>query len=213
MSASVLPSFGVVQCYFKNKNAKRKRVVLDDEGVEGVEGGVSSAKFDFVCNDILAHPKAKSLIFCLWTKEIALLASALSDRGVSVLKFEGSMNRQRRETVLYNFNNTNIQVLIIQINAGGVGLNLQAVQRIYIVSPTWNPCAELQAIARAHRLGQTEVVTCYRLIMEGTIEERIITIQDKKMQVIADCFEDENIFGKMGCMDSLSKNDIMSLFA
>jgi len=114
------------------------------------------------------------------------------------MRFDGTMKREQRETVLYNFEKTNIQVLIIQINAGGVVLNLQHATRVYIVSPTWNPCAELQAIARSYRLGQDHVVKCIRLVIENTIEERIMDIQENKLYMISDKLDDDTVFEKMG---------------
>ena len=170
---------------------KRKFVVDDDEG--------ESVKFKWICKDMLQHKKEKCLIFCLWTREIELLLNHLNDQGICTLRFDGSMTRERRENVIYNFNNTpGVRALVIQINAGGVGLNLQVATRVYIMNPTWNPCAELQAIARAHRLGQDQIVTCARLVIEGTVEERMLDVQDGKLGLIADCFDDNSVFSKMG---------------
>lgn len=170
---------------------KRKYVIDDEEG--------ESVKFKWISKDILEHKKEKCLIFCLWTREIELLLAYLNDHGICAMRFDGSMTRERRENVIYNFNNTpGVRALVIQINAGGVGLNLQVATRVYIMNPTWNPCAELQAIARAHRLGQDQVVTCVRLVIEGTVEERMLDVQDGKLGLIADCLDDHTVFSKMG---------------
>lgn len=173
----------------------------------------SSAKFQYICEDVMKYPNDKCLVFCIWTKEIAIIMNCLGNQGINALKFDGSMTREQRETTIYNFNNTGIRVLVVQINTGGVGLNLQAATRVYITSPTWNPCLELQAIARSHRMGQDKVVRCIRLIIKHTVEERILAIQDSKLRTIADCFDDTNIFVKMGLNDQVSKYDIMTLFS
>ena len=168
---------------------RRKRKVCD---------GVESTKYKYVCTDLLTHKKEKAIVFCIWTNEIHLLMNYLNKNGVSAIKFDGKMSREQREVAISNFTNTDIRVLIIQINAGGLGLNLQAATRVYIISPTWNPCQELQAIARSHRLGQENIVKCFRLVIKDTVEDRITYIQDKKLALISDCFDDTSVVRKMG---------------
>lgn len=168
-----------------------------------------STKFTFICDDINRNKKEKCLIFCMWTKEIELLLSTLQHRDITALKFDGSMTKEKRETTLYNFRETSVQALVIQIQSGGVGLNLQCATRIYITSPTWNPTHEIQAICRSHRLGQNHIVTCFRLIIENTIEERIIDIQNTKMALISNALDDKDILRKMCDMDDFN---VKSLF-
>ena len=91
------------------------------------------------------------------------------------------------------------RVLLIQINAGGVGLNLQQFTEVFITSPNWNPSNEIQAIARAHRLGQTEPVTVHRFTLHdqnnefSTIDERIGCIQTQKRAMMADYLNDDSL--------------------
>lgn len=168
-----------------------------------------STKFEFICNDIAKNPNEKSIIFCVWTMEIELMMSSLTARDISCVKFDGKMSKETRANTLYNFQNTNIHALIIQIQAGGVGLNLQCATRVYIVSPTWNPTHEIQAISRAYRLGQNKVVRCFRLIIENTVEERMMDIQYKKLEIMADALNDNELMEKM--CDSV-EIDLRSLF-
>jgi SNF2 family DNA or RNA helicase len=184
--------------YFKEK--KRKREV-----------NLESTKFGYICDSIEKMGKnEKVLVFCIWTAEIEILLDCFEEREISALRFDGKMSREQRELAIYNFNNTDVRVLVIQINTGGVGLNLQVATNIFITSPTWNPCSELQAIARAHRLGQERVVNCVRLVIENTVEDRILAIQDNKLRLIADCFGDEGLFGKMGGV--CKRGDVLRLF-
>ncbi len=171
-----------------------------------------STKFDFLCNDIKENPKEKCLIFCSWSQEMSMLSKQLMKEGVSVLRFDGNMNREQKENVLRNFKSTSIQVLLIQIQCGSVGLNLQEATRVYICSCSWNPTVELQAIARSHRIGQQQIVKCYRLVIENTIEERILDIQSSKLDIISDALDDESLSGKLGAVNALSKADIGKLF-
>lgn len=179
---------------------------------------IPSTKVDFLCNDIQQNivgvEHAKCLVFCSWTLEMRLIQKELKQRKISSLVFDGSLSRENKENVLYNFKNTKIPVLLLQINCGSTGLNLQCASRVYIMSPHWNPCIELQAIGRSYRKGQTSKVTCVRLIMEGTIEERCLAIQNQKMALIGTMMMDESMEDKLGSKseDALSNDDIKTLF-
>lgn len=155
------------------------------------------SKFNFLINDIVIA-KEKSLIFCTWTMEIKLLQNMLKEKGISSLVYDGKLSRDNKEAVLYNFKNASILVLILQINCGATGLNLQCASRVYITSPHWNPCIELQAIGRAYRKGQLNKVTCLRLVMADTIEEKCIDVQKGKVQVINDTMCDDSLCRRLG---------------
>lgn len=83
-------------------------------------------------------------------------------------------------------NDLGSKVLLVSLKAGGEGLNLQRASFIYIMDPWWNPAAELQAIQRAHRIGQNRPVKAVRFVLENTIEMKIIELQEKK-QAVFDC--------------------------
>jgi SNF2 family DNA or RNA helicase len=85
---------------------------------------------------------------------------------------------------------------------------------VYIMSPNWNPCIELQAIGRAYRKGQTQQVTCLRLVMNNTVEEKCIKIQERKMNIISEALMDESYSKRLGsCDKELTLNDIKSVFS
>ena len=156
-------------------------------------GEYPSSKINYLVHDLKQQPKTtKSLVFCHWTGEMRFIAQHLKEASISSLIYDGNLSRDNKEAVLYNFKHTSIPVLIIQITCGSAGLNLQCAQRVYITSPTWNPCIELQAIGRAYRKGQTSAVTCVRLVMSDTVEERCINVQDKKLNLISDAMMDES---------------------
>jgi SNF2 family DNA or RNA helicase len=199
------------------KCAKRKRATADDDEC------TTSSKIEYLCNDIstyLGVPNTsgtpnKCLVFCNWTTEMRLIQSDLRKRDISALIFDGNLSRDNKATVLYNFKHSSIPVLILQIACGSTGLNLQSANRVYITSPQWNPCLELQAIGRAHRKGQDRPVTCMRLMMKDTIEERCIKIQETKLKLIADAMDDESMLERMSDniqKTGLSKSDIAALF-
>jgi SNF2 family DNA or RNA helicase len=190
----------------EKKGTKRKRVVEEsgDENIDDVQLPTSlppsASKFNYLTTDIervQATSKEKCLIFATWTIEMKLLQRELKAKGIASLIYDGNITRENKEAVLYNFNNTSIPVLILQINCGNAGLNLQCASRVYITTPQWNPCIELQAIGRAYRKGQMNHVTCFRLIMNGTIEERCGDIQQDKLEMITDTMCDESMQSRL----------------
>jgi SNF2 family DNA or RNA helicase len=193
------------------KCKKRKKPATQIPNVS--EGSVGSTKFDYLVKDINASVKGgKCLVFCTWTLEMKYLQDALNANGVSSLIYDGHLSRDNKEAVLYNFKNTTIPVLILQINCGSAGLNLQCANKVYITSPNWNPCVELQAIGRAYRKGQQERVTCVRMVMANTIEDRCMAVQERKMQLIAEAMKDDSLSSRLGKVVG-DDFDIKDLFA
>jgi SNF2 family DNA or RNA helicase len=104
--------------------------------------------------------------------------------------------------------NENLRVFLISLKAGGTGLNLTAADYVYIVDPWWNPAVENQAIDRCYRIGQDKKVFAYRMICKNTVEEKIVSLQNKKKKIAGDIIQtDENILAKF------DKNDIAELFS
>ena len=204
----------------KNEGATCRKRRLDDEedivytGFNIFEKGreIVSSKVSFLCQDIKKH-KEKTLIFCSWILEMRLIQKSLKDASISSMIFDGSLSRDSKDNVLYNFKNSIIPVLILQINCGSTGLNLQCASRVYIMNPHYNPCMELQAIGRAYRKGQTKTVVCTRLVMNNTIDERCLDIQTKKTKIIMNAMMDETLQSKLGSMkeETLNKVELQDL--
>lgn len=155
-----------------------------------------STKLDYLCAKLSRdHLKErKSLVFCQWKMEMKLIGERLRKEGIPYLQLDGDQKQCQRKCVLYNFENQpEVSTLVIQIRAGGVGLNLQAASRVYITSPDWNPVVELQAIARAHRINQRKRVRCTRLVMAGTVEEvNCLQKENVKLTMISRCLNDDD---------------------
>ena len=150
----------------------------------------TSTKLEAVAAEIRAMMArsngSKAVIFSQYTRMLDLLTIRLSGDGVKVARISGDMTRQKRDENLDAFRRHNAtRVIMISLKAGGEGLNLQEADHLFIVDPWWNPAAELQAIDRVHRIGQTKSVKAIRFIIKDSIEERIVQLQDKKKLVMA----------------------------
>merc|ERR1719195_1445007 len=111
---------------------------------------------------------------------LELVEFRLKRAGISCVVFRGGMTMQAREDVLVAFNSDpSLKVILISLKAGGEGLNLQVANHVFLLDPWWNPAGELQAIQRAHRIGQTKEVKAVRFISKDTVEEKIVKLQEK----------------------------------
>ena len=160
----------------------------------------SATKVNELVKLVSQQPKnSKTLIFTHWNTEALDIKHALETQlGLTVVRLCGSMSQTARDAAVGAFNNDpNVDVLISHIDVGGVGLNLQAATHVYINSLHWNPANELQAIARAHRLGVSHVVHATRLAIRGTIDEFILNMHDQKLGYAADVLKDQRIRKKL----------------
>ena len=162
-----------------------------------------SKKMEVLFDSITAHPAEKSLVFCNFIGEMDEIQKRLGDR--TVFRIDGSVDKATRDYSITNFTTSTIipaPVFLIQIKAGGVGLNLQAATRVYITAPSWNPATELQAIARAHRTGQTKKVVVRRLVYVGSdsvpsIEQSIMGLQAGKAALSAELLKDPRLLDQI----------------
>ena len=146
------------------------------------QGG--AAKFDQIIEqaEVLFAGKHKVLIFSSFVKHLRLLADRFEERGWRYGWLTGSTTN--REEAINRFNtDESIQAFFISLKAGGTGLNLTAADYVFIIDPWWNPAAEMQAVSRAHRIGQDKKVTLYRFITKGTVEEKIQRLQRYKKEL------------------------------
>ena len=184
-------------------------VEFDDIDINGITPG----KFQKIMELIDSAPSDdKFIIFCQFSQEIHILKDYLETAGeLEVGIYNGELSMAQKDKMVQR----SPRVLIIQTRCGGVGLNLQQYNRVIIMSPDWNPANEIQAIARAHRLGQQKQVYVYRLLAVAnteledpdqytidpetkqkvsqlsTIDERILHIQIKKKMIMIDVMQDD----------------------
>lgn len=123
-------------------------------------------------------------MFSTWTTHLDLIQIALTANNVSYIRLDGSMSRKNRAAAIDDFtNNPKTTVILVTIGAGGLGLNLTAGNKVFVMEPQFNPAAEQQAVDRVHRLGQTREVTIMRFIMRDSFEENMLRQQEKKIEL------------------------------
>lgn len=150
---------------------------------------VVSAKIDKIMSLLTSiregRPKEKTLVFSLWPSFLDLLEIAIEADGFVHGRYDGQMNPDDRYASVQNFQeNPAVEVMLVSLTAGNAGLNLTAATQVIIVEPFWNPYVEEQAIDRAHRIGQTRAVTVHRVLIKGTVEDRILSLQEKKKNLV-----------------------------
>jgi SNF2 family DNA or RNA helicase len=137
---------------------------------------------------------------------LGLLKEQLKKDGVAFSYLDGSTSD--RAKVVQDFQSRqDVPVFLISLKAGGVGLNLTAADTVIHFDPWWNPAVEAQATDRAHRIGQTRVVTSYKLITRGTVEEKILSLQNRKRELIQ-----STLAGEEQMANNLTWEEIQSLF-
>ncbi|KAJ6476379.1 SNF2 family DNA-dependent ATPase [Mycena sanguinolenta] len=151
----------------------------------------------------------KVIVYSQWTSMLDLIEILFSRHGIRNLRFDGKMDRAQRDSVLATFKRAGgPKVILISTKCGSVGLNLVAANRIINMDLSWNAAAETQAYDRAHRIGQDKNVWVKRLVVENTIEERMLKLQDVKSG-LADAALGE---GTGGSLHKMSVKDIKQLF-
>jgi len=150
----------------------------------------------------------KLLVFSQFTEMLKLIKDAFNEAGVTHCYLDGSTSMENRKKQVTQFQeDESIKAFLISLKAGGVGLNLTVADYVYLVDPWWNPAAELQAIDRAHRIGQKRKVFAYKMICKDSVEEKILQLQERKRQLA-----DELIQEDVGFVKNLSRSDIEFLF-
>ena len=132
----------------------------------------------------------KILLFSQFTTMLDLLSGELEKRGIPSVKLTGR-TRKRQEVIDRFKNDPEIPLFLISLKAGGVGLNLVEADTVIHYDPWWNPAVEAQATDRAYRIGQTRQVDVYKLIVEGSIEEKILQLQEKKAALQRSLYQGE----------------------
>ena len=171
----------------------RLRQICCDPRLTGLDAvAADSAKLD-LCLEILQEAVDgghRVLVFSQFTTMLGLLRDAVAEAGLRQVYLDGS-TRNRQAVVDQFQSDPTIPVFLISLKAGGTGLNLTGADTVIHYDPWWNPAVEDQAADRAHRIGQDRVVTTYRLVARGTVEERMVELQSKKREMVRGILDED----------------------
>ncbi|MCL7024010.1 hypothetical protein MKW94_023321 [Papaver nudicaule] len=192
-----------------NCKLNNRRAIVSSEGLNG--SSLSSGDFSIEnCSDSLVDAPVKTIVFSQWTRMLDLMEISLDESGIRFNRFDGRMSMAERDKAVKDFTtDPEVNVILMSLKAGNLGLNLVAACHVILLDLWWNPTTEDQAIDRAHRLGQTRPVTVTRLAVSDTVEDRILKLQKKKRELVASVFGDHK-FG--GSSARLSVDDLRFLF-
>ncbi|OTB16744.1 hypothetical protein K445DRAFT_317035 [Daldinia sp. EC12] len=146
----------------------------------------------------------KSIVFSYWTSTLDILQQLFDEAKIPCRRLDGKVSLVERSMRLKDFReNPQINVLLMSIGTGAVGLNLAVANQVHMVEPQWNPSVEEQAIARALRMGQTKEVTIFRYIMQKTVEQNIVSLQRKKKHLAKFTFDAGTQETQSGALEDL----------
>jgi DNA repair protein RAD5 len=155
------------------------RISLRRIGLSG--SAKTQALLTHLKKDLKEDPKGKTVVFSQFTSFLDLIEPALTRDHIPFLRFDGSMSQKARAAVLTDFTSSPRPfVLLLSLRAGGVGLNLTCARNVFMMDPWWSFAVEAQAIDRVHRMGQEGSVRVVRFVVEGSIEEKMLRIQERK---------------------------------
>lgn len=165
----------------------------------------SSAKLDSLWEQLMEifEEGHKALVFSQFTSFLSIFRKKLDSKNIPYLYLDGR-TRKRQECVETFQNDDKFKLFLISLKAGGLGLNLTAAEYVFILDPWWNPAVEVQAIDRAHRIGQTKSVFAYRFISRKTVEEKVLELQKNKRELVESIITEDNSIIKNLTQDDLA---------
>lgn len=184
-------------------------------GIGVNDSDYSSAKFKAKQKQLLTSDgvisQHRALIFCQLKDMVDIVEEELFKKqmpSVTYMRLDGRTEPRNRQTIVRKFNeDPSIDVLLLTTKVGGLGLNLTGADTVIFVEHDWNPMNDLQAMDRAHRLGQKKVVNVYRLITKNTLEEKIMGLQKFKMNIASTIVNQQN-----AGLSSMGTNQLLDLF-
>ena len=173
---------------------------------ENYQGGSAKQEMAMALVKNAVGNNHKVLLFSQFTSMLDRLAQSLQEAHIPYYMLTGATPKERRAQMVEEFSFDAVPVFCISLKAGGTGLNLTAADVVIHFDPWWNVAVQNQATDRAHRIGQTNTVNVYRLIAKGTIEEKIVELQEKKQELA------DKILGGSGLKSgSLTKEELLEL--
>ncbi len=169
-----------------------RRLSLDPALVDDTYAGVSASKVDVLLERLaeVIEEGHRALVFSQFTGFLATVRTRLDAADISYSYLDG--RTRDRAARLERFRSGDDPVFLISLKAGGVGLNLTEADYVFILDPWWNPAVEAQAVDRTHRIGQDRTVMVYRLVATGTIEEKVMQLKERKLELFTSVMDTDD---------------------
>ena len=177
--------------------------------MDNYEGGSSKLEQLLELVEEACASGKRILIFSQFTSMLQIIANSLEQEGIEHFHLDGSTPSKERVSLCHRFNEGERQVFLISLKAGGTGLNLTGADTVILYDLWWNPAVEEQAAGRAHRMGQKQVVQVIRLVTKGTVEEKILALQERKRTLMNEVVSAESA-ESIDLMDSDSTDSLNS---
>ncbi|MDY6392477.1 MAG: C-terminal helicase domain-containing protein, partial [Bacilli bacterium] len=165
-----------------------------------LEGEYSSAKVEYLLEALtgLKQSGRKAIVFSSFVSALELIGKACKNAGINPEYITGDTSAKVRVILADRFNkpDSNIDVMLVSLKAGGTGLNLIGADTVFHLDPWWNLAAERQAEDRAYRIGQTNKVTVFKLVLKNTVEETLLDLQKKK-GILIDMADEASVEGAL----------------
>jgi SNF2 family DNA or RNA helicase len=183
-----------------------RQLSLDVSLVDESAGAVPSSKIDALVEQLreMATEGHRALVFSQFTGFLRLVRERLDAEGLGHVYLDG--RTRDREARIARFRDGDAPVFLISLKAGGSGLTLTEADYVFVLDPWWNPATEAQAVDRTHRIGQDKTVVVYRMVAEGTVEEKVVALQQRKRDLF-----DRVVEGDGSLSAPLTADDIRGL--
>ncbi|KAM4056760.1 HIRAN domain-containing protein [Hirsutella rhossiliensis] len=209
---------------FQHKCPMCRNPLTDESLLEPAPEGASDDNFDAdtqsskteallqIVQATIKKPASKVIIFSQWTAFLNIVQNQLTNAGIKFSRIDGSMKTEQRDRAIEALDtDPDTRVMLASLAVCSVGLNLVSADTVILSDSWWAPAIEDQAIDRVHRLGQTRETTVWRLIMENTVEERVLDIQSEKRELVGKAFPDKKKAG--GKAKDTRATDVLKLLA
>src|SRR3712207_6771650 len=185
-----------------------RQLALDPSLVDEAHAGVPSSKAEAFLEQLreVVAEGHRALVFSSFTGFLGTVRRRLDAEGLPYAYLDGGTRDRQR--VIDEFREGRVPVFLISLKAGGFGLTLTEADYVFVLDPWWNPAVEAQAVDRAHRIGQDKTVMVYRLVAAGTIEQKVMALQERKRNLFARVLDDDGALA-----GPLTADDIRGLFA
>lgn len=163
---------------------------------ESFDADAKSSKTEALLKIVQAttkDPKSKIIIFSQWTSFLNIIQNQIAEAGYKFARIDGSMTAAKRDAAIEALDHDpDTRIMLASLAVCSVGLNLVSADTVILADSWWAPAIEDQAVDRVHRLGQKRPTTVWRLVMEGTVEERVLDIQLEKRTLVGKAFQEKD---------------------